>query len=79
MGLGSNRDYTTRDRNVRRSIAVVNAYKLELMQKGMDESLALQQAMSDLRSGLLKSRLKAWKDPILEHRRKMAKQRKEQE
>lgn len=71
MGLGNNRDYVTRDRNVRRSIAVTHARKLELMAQGMEEAIALQQAMMELKAGELKAQLKAWVDPILAHRRVM--------
>ena len=64
MGLGNNRDYTTRDRDARRRLAVVKARAEEL---GGDYALA----SNELREGKLADRLKAWKDPILEHKRKM--------
>jgi hypothetical protein len=72
MGLGNNKDYTTRDRDVRRRLAVVKARSEEL--EG-DPISRYAQAANELRDGKLNDRLKAWKDPILEHRRKMRAER----
>jgi hypothetical protein len=73
MGLGNNRDYKTRERKIRRNFAVINARKTELMTTGLDESLAIRQAMAEFQEGKLDEQLKAWKDPILAHQRKMRK------
>jgi len=69
VGLGNNRDYVTRDRNIRRKFAVVKARGLELEAEGVESPNF--RAMEELKEGKLDDRLKAWVDPILVHRRKM--------
>lgn len=69
MSLGNNRDYTTRDRDVRRRLAVFNARVAELKAQNIAEPETV--ASYEMRNGDLNKQLKAWKDPILEHRRKM--------
>lgn len=71
MGLGNNRDYTTRDRNVRRKLAVVKARGAELAAEGVESPNF--RAMEELKEGKLADRLKAWVDPILAHHRDMRK------
>lgn len=69
MGLGNNRDYTTTDRNARRQLAILKERSAEL---NGDST----QAAQELKNGKLNDRLKAWVDPILEHKRKMRELRK---
>ena len=71
MGLGNNRDYVTRERSVRRTLAVVKARTTELQATGLDTIAASTQASTELQEGKLKAQLKAWVDPILAHRRAM--------
>ena len=76
MPLGSNRDYTTAERRVRRSIAVTKARTAELVEAGMDPAQAKDRAFAELVMGELTGRLNAWVDPILEHKRAMKAARK---
>jgi hypothetical protein len=69
MGLGNNRDYKTRERAIRRNFAVVKARADELRSQGAKN--AALQAMNELKDGKLSAQLKAWVDPIQEHRRAM--------
>lgn len=73
MALGSNRDYVTRDRKIRRQNAVMKARAEVLVAEGMSESEATVQALRECANGLLKAELKAWVDPILAHHREMRK------
>ena len=67
--MGNNRDYTTRDRSVRHTMAVTKVRVAELVATGLDPLAAGTQAFNELREGKLKAQLKAWVDPILAHKR----------
>jgi hypothetical protein len=69
MALGNNRDYTTRDRNARRNLAVLKARTTELESQGVPN--ASVQAALELRDGKLRKELRAWVCPILAHKRAM--------
>lgn len=79
MGLGNNRDYTKTDQVIRRRMAVIQARVDELVQSGMDRATAFRQASAELTAGELKAQLKAWKDPIAEHRKRIRAARKAQD
>lgn len=76
MGLGNNRDYTTADRNIRRTMAVLKARAIELEVSGVEKVAAVCQASHELQEGKLNTQVKAWVDPILTHKRAMRAARK---